>query len=691
MNYKLNINRLLESAKRSDVRGYNIYTCGIKRLNRPSREAPILAKWDEASLGLAGKVAVGHEIDKNDLIIPMISVNNSALEFCVLRNRWTPAYMDTVYRCKPFGEYKKSGLIAIREKKCFTQNDTFISHLTISNDGREPITVHVTLSLPFDRISEGGYSVEAKIIPRSLRKDMTLVGFAVAKTDQGESAELTVPPHSQIQLRYGFAFSHTSVAAADLQLSEALNLSDPFSDSETRFNEWMDLHAPKLKIENIDLLKIYYYRFFVIKSAIHTPSEILPESDFYDQCVYESPFGSWFGAPVGLPIPLQIEEMKWMKDHTALRSHIANWCREVGSTQGYIQFTPMAIWNLYLQTKDSSIIFECYEAVKAYTLKKRTLNEHRLPITVGSWVTGAEYQPSFYQNTEPKWDWRYDREGAQEGFPHARLYRVDECVMYAANLTACKNMASVLGRSEDVAEFSSRSADTIEQIRKICWNDEKKFFFDRDADSGQPCDEAYCYDGFMPRMFSLLGEEYDPIFEKLCAGERFDGSFSLTSVGKDCPMYWFDNCIAGPTASSISEPHAYGCSWNGPIWPFAVSLILEALGNASYSNKELYPIFERIFMEYTDLHFDFGDRSTPCICEHYRPTDGLSFSPYTEYFHSEWINLFFSYYLGIQITESGISFAPITEEEFCVDGVVINGKNYCFSQSKKDGTHFCEV
>ena len=40
----------------------------------------------------------------------------------------------------------------------------------------------------------------------------------------------------------------------------------------------------------------------------------IPESDFYDQCVYESPFGSWFGAPVGLPIPLQIEEMKWIKE-----------------------------------------------------------------------------------------------------------------------------------------------------------------------------------------------------------------------------------------------------------------------------------------------------------------------------------------------------------------------------------------
>ena len=150
-------------------------------------------------------------------------------------------------------------------------------------------------------------------------------------------------------------------------------------------------------------------------------------------------------------------------------------------------------------------------------------------------------------------------------------------------------------------------------------------------------------------------------------------------------MYWFDNCITGPTASSLSEPHPYGCSWNGPVWPYAVSLMLEALGNASYSESSLSPTFSRLFTEYTDLHFDYGDRSTPCICEHYRPTDAISFSPYTEYFHSEWINLFFSYFLGIRVCEEEISFKPLTDKEFVLDGIIIKGKAYCFSQKKCDG------
>lgn len=687
----ININRLLESAKRSDVRGYNIYTCGKKELHRPSQKLPVLQKWDAPSLGLSGMAAIGHELDKKDLIVPALSVNGTALELGVLRNRWTPAFMDTYYRCRPFGEYPKSGLIAVRERKCFTENDTFVSHLTVFNDGREAVTLRLTLTLPFEKISEGGYSVKAKITPRSLKPDTYLTGFAAASTDRGETVTVTVPPQGNVHIRYGFAFSPSSEASARQALTDALSCPDPFADAESRFNRWMAEHAPALRTDNADLLKIYYYRFFVIKSAIHTPSDVLPDSEFHAQCVYESPFGGWFGAPIGLPIPLQIEEMKWMRDVSALRSHIRNWCRKAGVTQGYIQFTPMAIWRLYLQTGDQTLVSDCYEAIKTYTLKKCKPDGIGLPITKGSWVTGAEYQPAFYQHTSPKWDWRHDTEGVKDGYSMTTLYRVDECVMHAANLTACQRMAELLGKADDVAAFSAHAARAVEQIRRVCWNEEKQFFFDADATTESPCDEAYEYDGFMPMMFSLFGKEYHSVFDRLAKEERFDSGFALTSVGKDCPMYWFDNCIAGPTASSLAEPHLYDCSWNGPVWPFAVSLVLDALGDASYSNESLTPTFKRLFEEYTELHFDFGDRSTPCICEHYRPTDGLSFSPYTEYFHSEWLNLFYSYYLGIRITDDGISCKPITDEEFVVDGIVVGGKTYRVSQENQNGTLSCQV
>lgn len=682
---KQNINRLLENAKRSDVRGYNIYIRGKRELNRMRQNDCVLEQWDAPSFGLPGMAAIAHEIAQQDLIIPNIQVNGEKVEFHVVKNHWTPAFMDTYYRSQPFGDYKRSGLLAVREQKCFQEDDTFISHVTFYNDSREPLEIKLELLVPFEQISDGQYQVHTKIMPASLGKELFLDGFVCAKTDQGVQASFTLPAFAKHKICYTFSFHPESIKKAQKAAEYALEETDPFKKAEQRFNTWMEMHAPRLTIDNTDLLKVYYYRFFVIKCAIHTPSDVWKNSVFQGQCAYESPFGGWFGAPIGLPFALQTEEMKWMKQTDALRSHIENWCAGYGAVQGYIQFTPMAIWDFFVQTKDFSIITAYYTVAKEYTCEKCFENPSDLPKTNGSWITGAEYQPSFYQYTIPQWDWRNDTEGEHSGFQRTLLYRVDECVMQLLNLHACQKMAQALHQAEDVIFFQKHIEAFTSKMTELFWNEDKGFFFDVDVKTQKQCDEAYGYDGFMPMIKNLYGKKYHKVFQHLEKGGKFDGEFGMTSIGKDCPMYWFDNCITGPTEASLSAPHLYGCCWNGPIWPFANSLILEALGSAAYENESLNTLFCRLFTAYTELHFDLGDRSTPCIVEHYRPTDGVAFSPQAEYFHSEWINLFLAYYLGIRITEDGICVKPMTKEAFVLEDVCIQGKSYTISQNCVDG------
>ena len=670
----VNINRLLENSQRSDVWGYNIYSRAT---------IPATVKWAPPSLGFSGYVSISHEIDTTDILIPKISLNGQLQTFTPLRNHWTPAFVDTYYRSAPTGEYTRSGLLAVRERKCFTENDVFVSHLTFMNDSREPMEISLSLAVPYPQISDSAYQVESQIRPSSLAKNRTLKGFLVADFSH-QGSTFTLPPQSRVQIRYGFAFSVHSAEAAQVLLCAALAMDDPFTDSEKRFNRWMSEHAPVLEIENTDLLKVYYYRFFVMKCAIHEPSTFLPGSDYEGQCAYESPFGAWFGAPIGLPVPLQIEEMKWMRNPAALRSHIKNWSKS-GMMQYYIQFTPMAIWHSYLQTGDRSILTDFYDQIRDFTLSHVCAKDKPLRITHGSWITGAEYQPSFYQHKDPPWDWRYDREGGPLGFPTSDLFRVDDCVMNTANLLACKHMAQQLHKNDDVALFSERVDAALAQIKELFWNPRDEFFFDFDPVVSKQCDKAYSYDGFTPLMFGLFGSEFHSVFNQLKQHGRFDGEFSITSIDKECPMYWFDNCITGPTEATLANPHYYGCSWNGPIWPYAVSLVLEALGYACAQNRALIDTFHRIFADYTELHFANGDRSTPSIREHYRPSDCTTFSSNTEYFHSEWINLFISYYLGIRVTENGIDFSPTTKECFVLNNVYIQGKNYRFAQEVTDG------
>lgn len=692
----MNYNRFLENAQRSDVIGRNIYTMGRQRIYDYKREMAILPQeyWDAPTPGLPGIIAIGHQIDITDVLALKVAVNGKEQSFSPVRNHWTPAWMETYYRSAPDGDYyPKSGTLCLKETKAFLQGDTFLAELTLFNDRREPVDVQIALCVPFAECQPCTYQVEANILPGSLGRAYKLEGVAVAALHNGCSTlKATIPANDSVTVRYAFAFDHHSADTAWDRVRAALQEEQPFRGCEDRFNAWMDENVPKLKTDYWDILKIYYYRYFVIYRSIHTPEKLIPGHDFKDACVYESPFGFWFGAPVGLSVPLQVEEMKWMKDSWAVHSHLRNWKNEAGNSRGYIQATPMALWNLYTIRGDASILEELYEACKGYALWKCDPSDPgKLPTQTGSWGTGAEYQPSFYQFTQPKYDWRHDNEMSWQGYPHTKLYRVDECVLHVANLTACARMAQVLGRFDDQAMLENYAQKTLERIVQLCWNEEKGFFFDYDPEAQRQCDESMCYDGFFPRLWKLLDGKFDSVFEKLIPGGPFTADFPVASVDKLSPMYWFDNCIAGPTASSEWEPHYYECCWNGPTWPFATSFVLEALGGAAEEDEKWADLWLQLFDRYTELHFAYGDRSLPRLAEHYRSTDGASFSPYHEYFHSTWISLFMRYWAGIRVEDGAVVFEPLTNEAFTLECVSINGASYRFAQYREDGKLIREV
>lgn len=688
---KRNINRLLENSRRNEVRGYNIYA-SAKKWEDSKTEHGYTRKFGKTEPGLNGEVSIGHQIAETDIVKPIFTLDGNAVEFTAVRNHWTPAYMTTYYRSEPMGEYKKSGLLCLKEQKCFTEDDVFVSHITLINDGRVPCEVKIDFSVPFEHTGKGIYRVNTQTVVMGLGRQVSVTGWAAVKTDIGAAPAVIIPPNNHVSLKYGFCFDKSCAEEAERRLQAAFENNDPFRDAEERFNRWMDEHIPVFSSDNTDMEKVYYYRAYVIKCAVHDPSALLDDSVFGGECVYESPFGGWFGCPIGLPIPLQIEEMKWMRNTDSLRSHIRNWCENRGYTQGYVQYVPAAIMNFYRLTGDRSIIENAYEACRKYMLEKCDEDPHKLPITIGSWVTGAEYQPPFYQYTQPQWDWHNDSEFLNEGYEQTKLYRVDECAMYAANLKACADMAELLGLREDAAKFSNYADAAGEEIKKLFWNEEKGYFFDVDVKTGKQCDEAYSYDGYFPMMFNLSEEKHLRAYDKLHSESKFKAEFGMPTVDKECPMYWFDNCITGPCSASLENPHEYGCCWNGPVWPYAFSQVLDALGKSLQTERSLKELWNALFEQYTELHFDFGDRSLPCICEHYRSSDGMSFSQYTEYFHSEWLNLFFSYWAGIKATDAGIDFTPNTDEEFVLENVMIRGKSYRFTQKVcEDGNRITET
>lgn len=685
----MQIAQLLANGKRTSLIGRNMYTYegygedGTWQSPRPGLTAQRLEGYTGKHFG----ICLGHQLDDVTCgAVPQFTQNSVPLSFTPVRHKWTPAWQDTWYRSEPDASvYAGCGLLAFREQKCITPEDVFCSHIELHNDSRSAMTLEVTLSSQL----EG--AVEKEIHVGALGRPLLLRGYGVLQnTIAAENTfTLTVPPHGHVTFRYAFAFSKADPSLARQQTTAILAHPDPFTTNEQAFDRFMQDHFPTLETENFNVLKIYYYRCFLLYRAIHCPAAVIEDHPIPGDCLYESPYGSWYGCPVGLPVPLHTEEAKWMTDPQVLYADLDNWFHKITNYQDYIQYTPLAVWHAYDQHRDKALLTKAYDACRAYTL--RSLHPDKdgpdfFPTTYGSWVTGAEYQPAFYQHAAEKWDWTCDMEGISKGLAtKARsLYRLDTISYALGNLMGMVDMANALEMSEDHQLFSALLAKGKKILNTHFWSPQRQAFVSLDVETGLPCDEALCYDSFFPFLWQLCDEEH---LDGLAALTGFSAPFGMTSVERNCPMYWFDNCIAGPTKSSPLQPHHYGCCWNGPVWPYAMSGVLEALGGTATTHPEWQAKWMMLFDQYTDLHFLDGDPSVPMITEHYRPTDGHSFSCTCDYFHSVWLDLFFHYWAGIHVTGEKIHFSPFTNEKFTLRHVSLLGKTYTFVQDPQATTH----
>ncbi len=680
-----NINQLLGNAWRSDLFGFNMASRGLKsfenRNRRPENRkegATPLALWDKPQPGLQGILCLGHHVNVVDALTMKVKIDGKTTALHPVRNHWTPAFMDTVYRSDvDFTYYPNSGPISVRDRKAILQEDVFVSHLTFTNQKRENVMVEVELGMPFMELAEGIYEVNAQTAPKALKQSFSVSGYAAVLTDKGERKVcLQIPPLGRAKLRVSMAFDTKSRQNAIDKAKEVLNAVDPFLENEQAVNGWFAENVPVLECENQDILKIYYYRWFVVYRNIFEPSQWIEGHPISGKCIYESSYGGWFGTVIGLPIALQVGDAGWLRNSAVVKNQLKNWSNKTVAFQQYIQFTPLAAWRYYMLSRDQEWLSEVYQGFADYG--KRLLKNSMPPITIGSWNTGAEYQPDFYQYTKEPWDFRYDEEGAREGFPKKALHRVDTVGFIILSLRGCINMAKELGESSDAECFSNAEKKLTRYLLENMWDSEKGFFYSVDPEVQKRCDEAACYDGFVPFIDLVAGEQYFGAFEKLWDEKWFWSEYGATTAARNCPMFWYDNCIAGPTACSVKKPHEYGCSWNGPVWPFANSLIALGFGEAATKRKDLQEHWLKFFQAYTELHFMYGDRSMPIICEHYRPDDGASFSQFTEYFHSSWIDLFMRFYAGISFEGEEPKFSPFAKEPFALYGVKLGEHYYDF-------------
>ena len=470
----LDANAELGSAYRCDLPGPEVWTstCGGKSLDGTAdgyfkTEVPA-RRFGVPAPGMSGLLYVVHMVSGlKDPVRLEIVEDNVRVALVPVRNRWTPSFMTTYYRSLPNAaspaDEKRVGRIVLKERKAILSDNTFLAEATIKNTSSLPLKCRVSVRTGGDLPAPGSPAKAWRFVTKSMNRDAERVTYAACDTSFGGGiAPLELPPHGEHTFRYALAFSPDSTSDAKDRIVRALAGSDAFAANARAFNDWFARNVPRLETGNPDLLKMYLYRWFVVKRGTHDARRVIPDHEYPRRAVYESPVGSWYGCVIGLPVPVQIQEIAWMRDPGVLRDHVLNWCEKVRGYRGYIQYTGQAIVQALENHPSEAFARQILPAVTQFARASAGNDPARLPVQRGSWSTGAEYQPNFYQFTEPKWDFRHDSEFAKkEGFPVAQLVRLDTAIYAIGNLLGAAKLAETAGDATLAADLRQCAASQL--------------------------------------------------------------------------------------------------------------------------------------------------------------------------------------------------------------------------------------
>src|SRR5581483_6271292 len=301
-----NVSEYLHNTARPDVGGEGLWMPYLDKK---------LTGWLKPSLGFVGDVYYVHATNLKGLFaIRLIGDDGKELKPEVVRHDWYPTHTVTQYR---------AGVIRITETKFITDTEQAVSAIDLHNTGLKSFIFRLEIEdlLPGEVVSQGSPdSLPLKKLTfkptTHYFRDLTISKYYYLYTSSLKprdartlSGEFRIAPKGRLDLYTHLALA-TEVAEADQRRIEDV-------PGETRlqsFADWFKRNVPPLRTSDRALEKMYYYRWYLLKKAsIHT-RHYVPDHPYPYPALYEGQAGTWFPKIIGLPIPLQLLEARWLSD-----------------------------------------------------------------------------------------------------------------------------------------------------------------------------------------------------------------------------------------------------------------------------------------------------------------------------------------------------------------------------------------
>ncbi|KAJ4391550.1 hypothetical protein N0V93_005168 [Gnomoniopsis smithogilvyi] len=450
---------------------------------------------------------------------------------------------------------------------------------------------------------------------------------------------------------------------------------------------WYIPRIPLFESSDSALNDVYYYRWSIFRAHQRDLGSLgFISTEFLDDVSWQlNPFASLNDAT-----GFHLGEGRWLRDRRYAHDYVDfmytyhSESATYGNDRHFSEAIADAAWRLYLVDGDLSAISQYQSAMETiFDQWEDHYDSTKYLYFIEPLLDATEYTIS-----------SIDASGGLDGFTGGDAFRPSINSFQYANARAIANIALATGDTATAATYNARAEALQGNFTASLWNATFQHFIDRYYVSNE---YVTYWDfirgrelvGLTPWAWDVVPDEpsYAQAWEHALDTAALRTPAGLSTVEPSYEYYMWQ--YRYDAVSGKKE-----CQWNGPIWPFQTTSVLNALSNLlDHYNQSVITTSDYVTLLrlYAELHYNDGVLN---LVEDYYPNNGsalvqLARSPH--YFHSGFVDLILGGLVGIRPrSDDFLEVNPLVDSSvswFRVDNVPYHGHNISV-QWDVDGSHY---
>lgn len=218
--------------------------------------------------------------------------------------------------------------------------------------------------------------------------------------------------------------------------------------------DFLSANVPRFECPDPDIERTYYFRWWTFRKHLRLTPDGWMFTEFMPKVGW-----SWEDNAISCAASHHIREARWLRDQQYVRQTIHYWAQKTSTRRGYSSWLPATAWQYCVSVGDF------------------TIGQDLLPqwIDLYSLWEAERFDPQmglFFQS---------DNGDGMEGAIGGAGYRPTINAYMHANALAIADFAERSGKPETARTYRAKAASLKENVQKLLWNPEQRFFQVRKA------------------------------------------------------------------------------------------------------------------------------------------------------------------------------------------------------------------